>query len=343
MIKNESKQIEKIEKEKFVLRPINIKQDYDELVPFYDQIFEKELSAKGISIRSFLDEYKRMIPFFKIMGLFSKNFRHVFDGFVYENEQGKIISTVNIGYSGNYWEIGMVATNHEYRRKGLAKKLILKSLEHAKSNNAKKCVLEVLEENYPAYNLYEKLGFIHFDTRMKLKLEKEQLKPTYDYDLPKGYVIQPRTYNKKTGRAMYELEEKATPQAVLDFLPVNKMKYQKTFLMRLMRLLFKLIVGSKATRWVVYNENNLIGILFIEMGKSEEDCHNIELIVDPNHNEKIIYQLINFALNNINNKAKFKLNIITIIRKSDNNQLIQLEKNAFKVFETNHILGIKIS
>ncbi|NHK31137.1 MAG: GNAT family N-acetyltransferase [Asgard group archaeon] len=339
----EKKSIEKNKQEEFAMRPINIKKDYDELIPFYDQIFEKELSAKGISIRSFLDEFKRMMPFFKIMGIFSKNFRHVFDGFVYENKGGKIVSTVNVGYSGNYWEIAMVATHPDYRRNGLAKKLILKSLEHAKKHNAKQCVLEVLEENEPAYNLYKKLGFNHFDTIMKLKLEKGKINSLSKYEFPDEYTIQPRTYDKKTGKAMYELEEKATPQNVLDFLPVNKLKHQKTFLMRLMRPFFKLISGSKATKWLVYNDNNLVGILYIEIGQTEEDCHNIELIIDPDHAEKITSVLINMALNQIKNNSKSDLNIITIIRKSDENQFLQLKKNGFEVFETNHLLGIKIN
>ena len=126
---------------------------------------------------------KRMMPFLKIMGIFSKNFRHANDGFAYENSQGKIVSTVNVGYSGNYWEIAMVATHPDYRRKGLAKKLVLKSLEHAKKHKAKKCVLEVLEENDPAYILYKKLGFTHFDTMMKLKLDKGKRNSTIEFEL----------------------------------------------------------------------------------------------------------------------------------------------------------------
>ncbi|NHJ48451.1 MAG: GNAT family N-acetyltransferase [Asgard group archaeon] len=329
--------------EEYLMRPINIKKDYDELVPFYDQIFEKELSAKGVSVRLFLDDFRRMMPFFKVIGIFSKNFRHTFDGFVYENEEGKIVSTVNVGYSGNYWEIAMVATHPEHRRKGLAKKLIVKSLEHAKTHNAKQCVLEVLEQNDPAYNLYKKMGFIHFDTMMKLKLEKGNMDSIDKVELPEGYTIRPRTHDRKTGRAMYELEDKATPEEVLNFLPVNKLKHQKTFLMRLIRPLFKLILGAKATKWLVYSKDKLVGILFIEIGRSDEDCHNMELIIDPDHYEVLTAPLINYALNHIKDNTKFDLNTITIIRKSDNNQYKHLKNNGFNVFETNHILGIKLN
>ncbi|MCE7746320.1 MAG: hypothetical protein GPJ52_14415, partial [Candidatus Heimdallarchaeota archaeon] len=89
--------IEKIESEEFTLRPLNIKKDFEELIPFYDQIFEKELSAKGASVRAMLSEMKTLMPILRFMGIFSKNYRHALDGFVYENNDGKIVSTVNIG------------------------------------------------------------------------------------------------------------------------------------------------------------------------------------------------------------------------------------------------------
>jgi GNAT superfamily N-acetyltransferase len=334
--------VEKKEQEEFVMRPLNIKKDYDELIPFYDLIFEKELTAKGVSVRSFLDEMRRIMPFLKIMGIFSKNFRHANDGFVFENNRGEIVSTVNVGYSGNYWEIAMVATHPDYRRKGLAKRLVLKSLEHAKKHKAKQCVLEVLKENDPAYILYKKLGFTHFDTMMKLKLEKGKMNSAIEFEMPDGYTIQPRSLDKKTGKAMFELDERATPQEVLNFLPINKIKHQKTFLMRLMRPLFKLISGSKASKWLVYNESDLIGILYVEIGRSEDDCHNLDLIVHPEHSNKINQSMIDYALNHIKENAKFDLNVITIIRKSDENKLNQLKKSGFSIFETSHILGLKM-
>lgn len=335
-------QISKLENEKFTLRPLNLKKDFEELIPFYDEIFEKELSAKGASVRAMLSEMKAFMPFFRFMGVFSKNFRHVMDGFVYENSEGKIVSTVNIGYSGNYWEIAMVATSPDYRRRGLAKKLIFESLGHAKKHNAEMCVLEVLEENEPAYKLYRNLGFHHFDTRAKLKLESEKLSSISMKELPSGYSVEVRKQDKKTGVEMLELEERATPETVLDYLPVNKIKYQKPFLMRLLRPIVKLFIRMKSKRWTIHYENKIVGILFVKVGKSENDCHDIDLIVDPEHKE-ITQPIINYALNHIKNNTSFDLNTISIIRKADEHLLDSLEDFGFDIFETDHILGLKFN
>ncbi|MGC9781166.1 MAG: GNAT family N-acetyltransferase [Candidatus Heimdallarchaeota archaeon] len=333
--------IQESENEEFTLRPLNLKQDFEELIPFYDQIFEKELSAKGASVRAMLSEMKAFMPFFRFMGLFSKNFRHVLDGFVYENSKGKIVSTVNIGYSGNFWEIAMVATHPDFRRRGLAKKLIFESLDHAKKHDAKMCVLEVLEENEPAYRLYRNLGFHHFDTRIKMRLKNNKLTSTDKQELPTGYSIKIRKQDKQTGIDMYELEKCATPQSVLDYLPVNKIKYQKPFLMRLIRPFVKLFIRMKSFRWTIHYKDRIVGILFVSVGRSKDSCHDMELIVDPKHREEITQPLISYALNHIKDNTSFDLNTITMIRKVDEYLLETLNNFGFATFETDHILGLK--
>ena len=327
--------------EKLTMRPLKLKEDYDQLIPFYDQIFEKELLSKGSSVQALLSEMKAFMPIFRLMGIFSKNYRHVFDGFVFENEQKEIISTVNVGYSGNYWEIAMVATHPNYRRKGLAKQLIEKSLDHAKQHKAEMCVLEVLEENTPAYQLYVNYGFQHFDTKMKMKCSYDKLPSKEERNFPVEYYIQERKRDKKTSKEMFELEQNSTPEKVLEFLPVNRIKYQKPLLMRIIRPFVKLFVNIQAERWNMFHKDKLVGILFLDFGKSKQDCHNIEAIIDSKHEKKITNAAIEFGLKRIKNKSKLPINTITIVRKSNDYLIKTFIENGFDVFETDHILGLK--
>jgi len=328
--------------EEYTMRSLNLKKDFDELIPFYDQIFEKELIAKGASVEAMLNEMKSLMPVLKFLGIFSKNFRHVFDGFVYENKQGKIVSTVNIGYSGNYWEIAMVATHPDYRRKGLAKKLVVKSIEHAQKYNAEMCVLEVLEENEPAYNLYVKQGFYHYDTQVKLKLEKGMIDKTVKQDFPQGYTIEKRKQNKETSNALYDLEVRATPESVVSFHPVNKLMYYKPFPIRVLRPLVKLIIRTKADRLVIKYDNLIVGNLFVGVGRSQKDCHKLDVIIDPKHSEKLAGPIISYALDYLKNNSERDLNTVTMIRKTDSTIMEAMKKLGFTVFETDHRLGLKM-
>ena len=55
--------------------------------------------------------------------------------------------------------IANIAVEKEYRRQGLARELVTKSLELAKGRGASHAVLEVRESNQGAIRLYECLGF----------------------------------------------------------------------------------------------------------------------------------------------------------------------------------------
>ncbi|MFW9922932.1 MAG: GNAT family N-acetyltransferase [Candidatus Thorarchaeota archaeon] len=326
------------------LRPMNLKEDYDKLVPFYDMIFERELSIKGGSAKTLLDENRSFLPIAKILGVFLKNYKHIFDGFVYENEQKDIVSTINIGYSGDYWEIAMVATHPDYRKMGLARNLIDVSLTHAKKHKAKMCILEVLEDNTPAYNLYKSIGFTHFDTITKLKLEHEKLLliNEKDLNLPNGFSISEAKRDKKTSQDSYELEVKSTPDEVLLFIPVNKIKYHKPLLLRLFVPLIKLFIKTKSNRWIVRKDDEVIGIIFTYYGKSNDGYNELSFVIDPEYEESISKFMVKFALNKIKENSSFNVNTIITCRKSDTNQLKVLLDNGFSEFEINHLLGLKI-
>ncbi|MHA1123979.1 MAG: hypothetical protein ACTSPC_14405 [Candidatus Heimdallarchaeota archaeon] len=82
-------------------------------------------------------------------------------------------------------------------------------------------------------------------------------------------------------------------------------------------------------------------MLFAKIGKSKDSCHDMEVIVDPEHSKELTQPLINYALNHIKNNTDFDLNTITLIRKTDENLLGTLKSIGFEVFETDHILGLK--
>ena len=153
-----------LENSELKMREWDFEEDQEDVIKLLDIVFEKELESKGLNVKAIFDEFKSIRPLMNFLGIFSKNYRHGFDGFVFENEDGEIVASVNIGYSLYYWEVAMVATHPDYRRRGLARQLVTTAINHAKELGAQLCVLEVLEENEPAYKLYRSLGFVHYDS-----------------------------------------------------------------------------------------------------------------------------------------------------------------------------------
>ena len=161
--------------EELILREMKFKKDYDQLVELYDIVFENELSNMGQSATQVLKEIKAILPFMKFMGIFSKKYRHILDGYVYTHDSKIIAVTTVSTWNMKDWEIAMVATDPEYRRRGLGRKLVNESIEHAKKYKAKMCYLEVLHDNVPAYDLDSNLGFVKYDSVAKYLLELNNL------------------------------------------------------------------------------------------------------------------------------------------------------------------------
>ena len=70
-------------------------------------------------------------------------------------------------------EIMNVSIHKLFRRKGIAKELLIKIIEYAKQNNIIKINLEVNEKNIAAISLYEKLNFKQVGLRKKYYNRKD--------------------------------------------------------------------------------------------------------------------------------------------------------------------------
>lgn len=62
--------------------------------------------------------------------------------------------------------IAMLAVKQDFRRKGIGKELVLKSIEQMRQSGAEEIVLEAEYSNKAALRLYEGLGFIR-DKRLQ--------------------------------------------------------------------------------------------------------------------------------------------------------------------------------
>ena len=331
------------ENEEFSLRAWNFEKDHESVSSLLEVVFENELQMKGLEIKNIFDEFKSLQPILKFMGIFSKNFKHVLDGFVIENKDDEIISSVNVGYSlDDKYEISMVATHPDYRRKGFARKLVTQAVEYSKNLGAKMCILEVLDINEPAYKLYRSLDFVHYDTTTRQKLEPNQLSSVKQVNFPKEYQLQELERNKKTRKERYELDLKSTPKEVQIFHPVQKSKYCRPLLIRMIRPIARLILKPKTKTWTIHRENVLVGTIYVNLSKKEGTPNRLDLMVDPKYNAKLVEPMLTYALEFIKENLIVKQNVIIEFRTIDEIQKAICEKYGFIVVETLHLLGLKL-
>ena len=84
-----------------------------------------------------------------------------------DDENGKVAAAAGMIISIDTADILNVSVKEEYRRKGLASKLLATLLEEGRKKGVKDFTLEVRENNHAARELYEKTGFVFEGIRPK--------------------------------------------------------------------------------------------------------------------------------------------------------------------------------
>lgn len=326
------------------LRPLKLRKDFDKLVLLLDVVFAEEISGRGMDIRQELSQYKTLMPFIKVLSIFSRTFRYTFDGFVYENPDREIVASVNIVNLFSKWEIGMVATHPDYRRKGLARNLVNQAIQHAKKNDAKICTLDVLAENEPAYKLYRSLGFTHYDSSTEVKLTPEKLNELTPPEpvFPEGYNLSIMKSSKENREAQYELALRETPEEVQNYSPIEKQRYQDSIIKRVLRPIAKKIIHATPRKWGIEHNSELVGVIDLMVNRSKKNTHRLTLSIDPIHKKHLAEPMLIYALHQLKKSDPAESNLLMTIRSSNEDILSHLREYQFEEIEHSHILGLRL-
>lgn len=321
-----------------IIRHFDLRLDFDRMVDLIEIVFADDEARLGQSFRAELESARKSLPLNLMLEHISDSFRHSFDGFVCE-EQGRIVALVNVlraGLNKTRWEIGNVATHPDYRRQGLARQLVKKAIEYAREHGAEICILDVRDDNEPAYKLYESLGFVHYDSNIDLKLSN--LPAVQTLSLP-GFSPRPMKFTEWQPR--YNLALRETPPKVQEFLPVNISDYRVTLIEQVTQPLAMGIQKIDSYRWAVEKEGKLVGYVSLNARRSPKVSHYLILRVDPLHEQDLNEPLLTLALDKLQKYPR--QNILTSVRKVN-----QLQRKLFKNYGFEEVfvlrrMGLKLS
>jgi len=91
-----------------------------------------------------------------------------------KNESGRTIGYVGMWIIFDEGHITNLAIHPQYRRQGVAHKLMNELIAFSKGNGVRYLTLEVRRTNNQAQELYQKLGFIHMGVRRKYYLDNKE-------------------------------------------------------------------------------------------------------------------------------------------------------------------------
>ncbi|MGY5858715.1 MAG: hypothetical protein RTU63_05045, partial [Candidatus Thorarchaeota archaeon] len=203
-------------------------------------------------------------------------------------------------------------------------------------------VLEVLDVNEPAYNLYRSLGFVHFDSVTRQKLDFEKLSQIPLIELPDEYNLRKCDRSKKSNQARYDLDLKATPTDVQIFHPVDRRKYFKSLLLRMLRPIALRIIKSEFHDWLIHNGDVVVGHVSVSPSREKGSPHRIEMMIDPEHAQVLAEPLLSHCLHSLKQNTSNEGTILVEFRSSETIQLAASRKFGFVDIETMHMLGLKL-
>lgn len=138
-------------------RPFRLSRDLGGVLDLIELAFGEE-AARFRDLRLLARLGPLLLPFEPLL-------REVWPGLVWE-EAGRVVGNVNFArlpYLPRAWLIFNVAVHPDYRRRGIARRLMNLALERVRAAGGEVAVLDVEADNLPARNLYLSLGFELFE------------------------------------------------------------------------------------------------------------------------------------------------------------------------------------
>jgi ribosomal protein S18 acetylase RimI-like enzyme len=253
------------------IRPFNLPQDLDTLQQIIPEAFQyPENPSWSINhedveeLTDMVKMLKRLNPLFSVIGLVWTPIRDRLHGYIWE-EDGKPVGLCNVSRQGksDTWEIGNVAVIPAYRRRGIARQLVEACVQLAKEHGAKQIVLDVIQGNTPARELYLELGFEIFSGR-------------YDFEhhgQPESSILPRYTFNRQI-----------TPSQVQVYEPVEAHHFKMPFFVPLLQKVILSMMKMKHTRyWVMNDSAKPLALLNYMASQNSRGKNNVSLKVDNNH------------------------------------------------------------
>ncbi len=174
---------------------------------------------------------RRYWPLIRPLMSLSPTLRDTLHGFVWEEDGLAGTALLQRKGSSSTWEIGDLGVLPAYRRRGIARDLMLASLEFIRSRGGQIATLEVIKGNHPAQRLYESLGFKSYGA--ETLLERMPPHPGIPAELPDGVTLEP--LSPFDWRRRFEFEKRVIPASYQAYEPVEPARYRQPFLMRFLR------------------------------------------------------------------------------------------------------------
>ena len=235
-----------------------------------------------------LKTLRRIWPVIRTLQILSPSLKDLIRGFVWE-EEGQIGGIVAAQRQGttDAWGIGVVGVLPEFRRRGIARKLLTRTLDDLKARSAQRIVLGVIEKNVPAYSLYTSLGFNHYSSLVEFNSQSGEAPE--ELSLPAGFEEAP--LSRSDWKSRYMLEQRITPEDVTQYEPLEIGRFRPPLARRTLEPVMDRLQRAKKSRFLYQKSGSVVGLLTHLTSGSGKGTSSISAQLDPAQGELAPYLL----------------------------------------------------
>ena len=243
------------------------------------------------SMSASLKNYRRLWPLVRGIQWVSPALRDILHGYVWE-EDGQIVGFTQVSRRGttDVWYVSGVGVHPGYRRRGIARQLVSRSLELLRARGGRVALLDVIDGNVPAYHLYQSLGFEAYSGELVLQWRPPAAAPSASplagvsaaLPLPAGYLQE--NVGLFEWRSRYRLAQRITPEKIRAYEPVQEDRYRRPPSARLLMPLLLKADGVRAACSVIRTPaGEVVAYARGEARVREKGRHEIHAELDPAH------------------------------------------------------------
>ena len=248
------------------------------------------------SLADSVKNYQKIWPFIRLIQFFSPALRDFMHGHVWE-ENGQIAGFTQLNRRGttDTWYISAVGVHPDFRRRGIARQLVEAAIQLVRDRGGKRLLLDVIEGNVPAINLYTKLGFENFTSNFELEFEPTETTPAPT--LPTGYTQE--ATDDYAWEARFALMNRITPETISAYEPVEEGRFKRPFFVRLLFPLLKRAEGIQMARYLIHTaDGKTVAYALFDTRIRETGRNSMLINLDPSYAELARY-LVKYNLHQI--------------------------------------------
>jgi len=270
------------------LRPLDVLRDLNGIGKLIDIAFADDIAVDGSQFLQDLAFLTAISPAMWALRRISGDMRDAFDGFVWI-EDGRVVGNVTLTRDDaerSVWTASNVAVHPDYRRRGIARAMMLAAIDTVAERGGGILSLQVKAGNQPACNLYRDLGFVLVDGVVTMR-------PNGALPGPLPLAAQARTVRHGQWPQVLDLVRAARAPLAGQLSPLRQSDYQRGLVQRLADELGDALRQERRF-WLAVGDERFAGAARLELRSFGGST--IELIMRPDADAETIDALVQSAI-----------------------------------------------